>query len=114
MLPFDQFKLTDPAFEHIAWVNAITCQMIYEQPVMYELAQITMPTLLIIGHADRTVVGKDLLTAEQKTKFGQYPKLGKNANRLINNSKLVELDGVGHIPHIQAPDLFKKALFDFL
>jgi pimeloyl-ACP methyl ester carboxylesterase len=106
--------LADPAFESIAWANAITYQMIYEQPVVYEFSKITVPTLLIIGQADRTVVGKDLLTEEQKKEFGQYPKLGKNAKQQIKNSKLVELNGVGHIPHIQAPGLFKKTLFDFL
>lgn len=106
--------LTDPAFERIAWVNALTYQIIYEQPVVYEFSKITVPTLLIIGQSDRTVVGKDLLTEDQKSKYGQYPALGKKAKQQISNSKLVELNGVGHIPHIQATDLFKKALFDFL
>lgn len=48
-----------------------------EQPVVYEFAQITSPALLIIGQGDRTIVGKELLTEEQKSKYGQYPQLGK-------------------------------------
>ena len=72
------------------------------------------PTLLIIGQADRTVVGKDLLTAEQKNNYGQYPQLGKKIKKQMKNCKLIELNGVGHIPHVQEPDLFKKALFNFL
>ena len=32
----------------------------------------------------------------------------------IPNSRLVEPEGVGHIPHIQKFEEFKKALFDFL
>jgi pimeloyl-ACP methyl ester carboxylesterase len=88
--------------------------MIYEQPVIYELRQINVPTLLIIGQLDRTIVGKNLLTEDQKKKFGQYPQLGKKIKQQIRRSKLAELKGVGHIPHIQAPDLFKKELFDFL
>ena len=106
--------LTDTAFDRIAWVNAVTYQMIYEQPVVYELKQIASPTLLIIGQADRTIVGKDLLTEEQKSKHGQYPMLGKKIKQQIRNSKLVELHGVGHIPHIQATEAFKKAIFNFL
>ena len=106
--------LSDTAFDKIAWVNAITYQMIYEQPVIYELQQITVPALLIIGQLDRTVVGKNLLTEDQKKKFGHYPALGKKISQQIRNSKLVELNGVGHIPHIQSPDLYKKALLDFL
>lgn len=106
--------LTAPDFNRIAWVNAITYQMIYEQPVVYELNQITTSTLLIIGQADRTIVGKDLLNEEQKSKHGQYPQLGNKTKQLIPNCKLVELAGVGHIPHIQATAAFKKALFNFL
>ncbi len=106
--------LTDTAFQQIARVNAVTYQMIYEQPVVYELAKINTPTLLIIGQADRTIVGKDLLTDEKKKLYGQYPQLGKNANRLIKNSKLVALENTGHIPHIQNTALFNKILFNFL
>jgi pimeloyl-ACP methyl ester carboxylesterase len=106
--------LTDTAFDRIARVNAITYQMIYEQPVVYELTQITSPALLIIGQADRTIVGKDLLNEEQKSKHGQYPQLGRKTKQLIPHCKLVELAGVGHIPHVQATAAFKKALFDFL
>ena len=107
-------SLNDASFESIAWVNAITYQMIYEQPVVYELKNIRVPTLLIIGQADRTIVGKDLLADDQKNKYGQYPELGKKTQLQIPNSKLIELDGVGHIPHVQSPDLFKNAVFDFL
>lgn len=106
--------LADTTFSSIAWVNAITYQMIYEQPVVYEFAQITSPTLLIIGQADKTIVGKDLLNEAQKSKYGQYSQLGKKIKQQISNCKLVELNGVGHIPHIQATALFTKALFNFL
>ncbi len=106
--------LADPAFDQIARVNAITFQLIYEQPVVYEFVNIRSPTLLIIGQLDRTVVGKDLLTEEQKKKYGNYPQLGMQTKQRIPGSRLVQLRGVGHIPHIQVPELFKKALFDFL
>jgi pimeloyl-ACP methyl ester carboxylesterase len=106
--------LTDTGFHSIAWTNAITYQMIYEQPVVYELDKIIVPTLLIIGQSDRTVVGKDLLNDLQKNKYGQYPLLGRMANKKIVNSKLVELKDMGHIAHIQNTVLFTQALFPFL
>lgn len=107
-------SLSDPAFDSIAWTNAITYQMIYEQPVIYEMKNITAPTLLIIGGLDRTVVGKNLLNDDQKNRYGQYPALGKKVNQLIHSSMLIELEGIGHIPHIQDPEQFQKALFSFL
>ena len=106
--------LKDTAFKTIAWVNALTYQMIYEQPVVYELDKISVPVLLVIGQADRTVVGKNLLTESQKNRYGQYPELGRKTHQKIKNSKRVELPGVGHIPHIQEPGLFQKAVFEFL
>jgi hypothetical protein len=38
--------------------------MIYEQPAVYELHLIRTPTVLIIGQADRTVIGKNRVTRE--------------------------------------------------
>ncbi len=106
--------LADVAFDHIAWINAVTYQMIYEQPVVYELSRIAVPVLLVIGQADRTIVGKDLLPEAQKATYGQYPALGRKAAAALKNAKLVELPGVGHIPHVQVPDQFTAALFSFL
>lgn len=101
-------------YESVAWANALTYQMIYEQPVIYELKDITIPTLIVIGQYDRTVVGKNLLNEEAKQVYGNYPLLGKKANELIKGSKLVELDNVGHIPHVQDLPAFQKAVESFL
>jgi pimeloyl-ACP methyl ester carboxylesterase len=43
-----------------------------------------------------------------------YPALGKLTHEKIKGSKLVELDGVGHIPHIEAFDKFIQPLLEFL
>jgi pimeloyl-ACP methyl ester carboxylesterase len=107
-------SLADTGFQRIAMVNAVTYQMIYEQPVVYEFGRISVPTLLIIGQADRTIVGKDQLDEGEKKKWGQYPQLGRLAQQRITRSKLVELPGLGHIPHIQDPGAFGKAYFPFL
>jgi pimeloyl-ACP methyl ester carboxylesterase len=106
--------LDDTAFGKVAKVNALTYQMIYEQPVCYEFDRILSPTLLIIGQEDRTVVGKDQLTEEQKKQYGQYPALGEKTAQLIKGSKLISLPGVGHIPHVQDREAFRSAVLGFL
>jgi pimeloyl-ACP methyl ester carboxylesterase len=106
--------LNTPEFSHIAWVNALTYQMIYEQPVCYEWDRIQAPTLLIIGTEDRTVVGKALLDDEEKNRYGQYPALAKKTKEQIPNSLLLELPGIGHIPHIQDLGQFKQILLTYL
>jgi pimeloyl-ACP methyl ester carboxylesterase len=106
--------LKSPRFDQVAWVNAVTYQMIYEQPVCYEWDRITVPTLLIIGQADRTVVGKGLLSEADKQRYGQYPALGKKTQQQLPNARLVELPGVGHIPHVQDLPAFQEHLLAFI
>ena len=106
--------LKTPDFSRIAWVNAVTYEMIYEQPVCYEWDRIIAPTLLIIGTEDRTVVGKALLSDDDKKRYGQYPALAKKTKEQIPNALLYELPGVGHIPHIQDLGQFRQVLLSFL
>lgn len=101
-------------FKDIAWVNAMTFQMIYDQPVNYELKNIDVPTLFIIGQEDNTIVGKNKVPQDILYKHGQYVLLGKWAQSQVIGSQLVEMQGVGHIPHVQDLEQFKKALQDFL
>jgi pimeloyl-ACP methyl ester carboxylesterase len=103
-----------PDFKTATWASAITYEMIYTQPVVYEFKNITQPTLIIIGQSDRTIVGKNLLSKEVAAQHGNYPALGKWLHQQINNSKLVEFEGVGHIAHIQVPDKFINAVLSFL
>lgn len=106
--------LQTPDFRQATLASAITYQMIYEQPVLYEFKNISNPGLLIIGQADKTVVGKNLLRKEDAAQHGNYPALGKWLQEQIKGSKLVELPGVGHIPHIQVPEEFLKVVVEFL
>lgn len=101
-------------FNSVAYVNALTYQMIYEQPVFYELNRLTTPTLIIVGELDRTIFGKDILTAKQLKGHGNFPVLAKKARARIHNCKLVVLPGVGHIPHIESNTLFDNTLVKFL
>ena len=98
----------------IAWNSALTYDMIFTQPVLYEFPNIKVPTLLIIGQRDRTALGKNKAPKEVQGKLGDYPALGKLTASKIKNSKLVELDNVGHLPHIEAYPRFWQALIGFL
>jgi len=97
-----------------ALASALTYEMVYQQPVCYEFSRIAVPTLLIIGREDRTVVGKARLSPEMKAIAGDYPKLGRKTQELIRGSKLVEIPNSGHIPHIEQPEAFDRALLAFL
>lgn len=104
-----------PDFPKVALASALTYQMIYQQPVAYEFSRLTVPTLLIIGQQDRTVVGKGLVKDPKLlATLGQYPALGKRTAEQIRGAKLVALEKVGHIPHLEAPKEFQAALLGFL
>ena len=97
-----------------AKASALTYDMIYTQPVVQDLPRIVVPTLLIIGQADRTTLGRGALSPEVLATLGRFPELGRRAKAAIPGAKLVEIDGVGHIPHLESPDRFHTALLDFL
>ena len=98
----------------IAWNAALTYDMIFTQPVVYEFQDLKMPVLLIIGTRDRTALGKDKASPEVKDTMGRYDKLGKSINEKIPNSSLVELENVGHLPHIEAFEKFITPLLEYL
>ncbi|MEJ0103630.1 MAG: alpha/beta hydrolase [Bacteroidota bacterium] len=103
-----------PDFDKIAWANALTYEMIYQQPVLYEFENIKVPVLLLVGQSDRTIVGKEQLADSVKSQHGNYPELGRKAKERIQNARLIELPGMGHIPHIQDTALFEQAISSFL
>jgi len=101
-------------YPRLAWVSALTAQMIYEQPVAHEFGLLKPPALLVIGQEDRTALGKSRVSDEVAAGLGQYPQLGRRTAQLIPHAELVELKGIGHLPHITARKEFHESLLDFL
>lgn len=101
-------------YPRIAWNAALTTEMIMMQPVFYEFEHINVPTLLLIGQRDRTALVNTKTPEEVKNKLGNYPELGKSTAKKITNSQLVELENVGHLPHIEAYPKFIAPLLQFL
>src|SRR6185503_17870520 len=87
--------------ERVAWNQALTSDMIYTQPVIYELGLIKSKTLLMIGGKDRTAPGANRAPAER-------------AARAIPDATLVEFPELGHSPQVEAPEAFHRALLEGL
>jgi pimeloyl-ACP methyl ester carboxylesterase len=98
----------------VAWNSALLYDMIYTQPVFYELGRLTVQTVLFIGDKDTTAIGKDLAPPEIRARLGNYPALGKRAAGLIPHATLVEFPTLGHAPQMQDPAAFHKALLEKL
>jgi pimeloyl-ACP methyl ester carboxylesterase len=99
-----------PGTDVVAWSRARVAEMIFTQPVLYELEQIRPPTLLLIGQKDRTAPGATRAPSEIASKLGNYPALGRAAAKRIAHATLVEFPELGHAPQIQAPAEFHDTL----
>ncbi|MGB8602217.1 MAG: alpha/beta hydrolase [Rhizomicrobium sp.] len=99
-----------PGHARVAWNSALIYDMIFTQPVIYELPYLKVPTTLMIGDADTTAIGSDIASPEVRKTLGHYDKLGPEVIRSIPNGHLIVFHGYGHAPQIEAPDMFHKAL----
>jgi pimeloyl-ACP methyl ester carboxylesterase len=82
----------------LAMVRSIYQQMLYLDPVVYDWAKIKVKTLVIGGEKDGT----------------DFPKLAKHIADTIPGAELVILPNLGHVPHLEAPELLYPPLLKFL
>jgi pimeloyl-ACP methyl ester carboxylesterase len=82
----------------LAMVRAIYQQITYLDPVYYDWAHINAKTLVFGGERD----GEN------------FPAQMRHVADTIPGSKLVLMPGLGHVPHVQAPEVFNRELLKFL
>lgn len=100
--------------DRIAWIGALTHEMIYSQPVVYEFPKIAVPTTLMIGQTDRTAPGANRAAPDVAKRLGDYAALGGKAAAAIPGAELIAFPGRGHAPHVEAPEEFGAALLKAL
>lgn len=110
---FARLQLSSEYPRH-AQVAALTQQMILEGPILNEMPRLLAPTLLIVGLKDRTVPGQRYYPPDVIKGFGDFSRLGKDAQARIPGALLRELPDVGHTPHLEDPDYFIALVTDFL
>ncbi len=83
----------------LAMVSAIYRQMPYLDPVTDDWAHIKVKAMVLGGEKD----------------FTEFPKYAKHiAATIPGGAEVVILPGIGHVPHLQAPEVFNKELLRFL
>jgi len=98
-------------WETVAWNNALTYGPIFSENIVSRFSQIKNETFLIIGTRDKTGPGRGWLKEGVTRKLGEYKDLGKSTKTMIKDSVLIELDGVGHMPHYENYNVFIKAFY---
>jgi len=96
-----------PDRDHIAYVSALTYDMIFTQPVVEEFKDLKVPAALILGTRDRTGPGRNWMKAGVTYELGRYDLLGKRIQERNKNIMLHELEGLGHLPQIEDFERFK-------
>ena len=82
----------------LAMVRSIYQQITYLDPVVDDWAHIKVKTLVLGGERD-----------------GQnFPALAKHIADTIPGAELVIIPNVGHVPHLQVPEIFNRELLKFL
>jgi len=103
-----------PEAERLHRVAASTYTMAYEQPVVYELARLAAPTLIVVGDKDRSAIGRNLVSPEVRETLGRLPELAHQACSVIRTCTVAVMNDVGHVPHLEVPEFFHAALLSFL
>ena len=98
----------------VAWNQALTSDMVFMQPVVHELQNIRVPTLLMIGERDTTAIGKNRAEPDVAARLGRYADLGRLTAERIRDARLVTFPEFGHSPQVQAPREFNAALLENL
>ncbi|WOI52013.1 alpha/beta hydrolase [Parvularcula sp. LCG005] len=98
----------------VAWHQALTADMIFNQPVVHEFPSLRVPTLLLIGEQDNTALGKARAPASLRDRLGNYSVLATETEAAIPDARLITFKDLGHSPHIEAADRFHKALLPAL
>ena len=89
----------------LAMVQALIGQMLYADPVVYDWAHIQVPTLAF-GGADDMLLGTAAAFQERMNYIAKTVPNG--------NGQVLLLPGLGHVPHLEAPDKVLPPLVAFL
>ena len=104
-------QLKHPDYPRVAMNNALTYNPIFSEPIVYDLPQLTVPVTLIIGTRDRTGPGRAFKKPGITYTLGQYQVLGKQVADTLQHGRLIELDGLGHMPQFEDWQRFKAVFF---
>jgi pimeloyl-ACP methyl ester carboxylesterase len=104
------------AADYPRWLRAFvnSYQMIYGEPVVYEIPLLKQPTLFIMGGNDHNAPGRAYAPEALRPLMGDNAKLAQALARRMPNGKAEVIPGVGHLVFLEAPDQFNGLMLSFL
>jgi proline iminopeptidase len=110
-----RFNLKESA-DYWRWLRAYVSsgQMIYREPVVYEIPLITQPTLFIMGADDHNAPGRPNAPEALRPKMGQNAELAQALAARMPDAKAEVIPNAGHIVFLDAPEKYDALLLGFL
>ncbi len=98
------------------WLRAFVSsgQMIYREPVVHEIPEITEPTLFIMGADDHNAPGRPNAPEALRPKMGQNAELAKALAAKMPNARAEVIANAGHLVFLDAPQKFDELMLAFL
>ncbi len=100
--------------ERFAWDQALIEDMIFTQPVIYELGRLRTPTLIIVGARDRAAPFRSTAPKDVGERMGDYPLLARRAAERMPAARVIVLEDVGHVPPLESPQRTAELLVQSL
>ncbi len=101
-------------FDRYARSVALTYQMIWHDPVRAEYPGLAMPVLMVVGAKDRAAPLRQYAPPAVAATMGDMPGLARAACDEVARCRLVVVPDVGHVPHLEAPEVFRREVLGFL
>jgi pimeloyl-ACP methyl ester carboxylesterase len=102
--------------EYPRWLRAFVSsgQMIYREPVVHEIPEITEPVLFIMGADDHNAPGRPNAPEALRPKMGQNAELAKALAAKMPDARAKVLANAGHLVFLDAPQKFDELMLAFL
>jgi len=110
-----RMRIKDGA-EYPRWLRAFvnSYQMIYSQPVVYEIPLLQQPVLFIMGENDHNAPGRAFAPMELRGRMGENAKLARELAARMPNGKVEVYESIGHLVHMEAVARFNASVLSFL
>jgi pimeloyl-ACP methyl ester carboxylesterase len=110
-----RFNLKNSA-EYPLWLHAFanSAQMIYREPVVYEIPLVSQPTLFIMGADDHNAPGKANAPEELKPKMGQNAALAQSLAAQMPHAHVEVVPNAGHLVFLDSPAKYNELMLGFL
>ena len=102
--------------EYLRWLRAFvnSAQMIWREPVVYEIPFLPQNVLFVMGENDHLAPGRDFAPEELRGKMGQNVELAEALATKMPKARVEVFEGMGHLPHLEAPERFNALVLRFL